>query len=148
MTGIIIAIVAVLAILWGIGVYNSFVTAEQTVKARYKASQASLTSAVNTLKTMGITSQVYIDAFTAALQKAIEGRWGPDGSKMVIGAIGEQNPTLPPDVLNTMQTVTEEVYADFYAAQVATVDSDAMYLASTRRFPNNLIANEIGRAHV
>ncbi len=141
MTGIIIGIIVLLLLLWGVSIYNSFVTAEQTIKARYKSSQASLTNAVNTLKTMGITSQTYIDAFTNALQKAIEGRWGPGGSKMVIGAITESNPVLPTDVLTKMQTVTEEVYADFYAAQVATVDADAMYIASTQRFPNSLIAN-------
>ncbi len=133
-----------LAGLWAIGVYNGFVSAEQTVKARYKASQASLTNAVNTLKTMGITTQKYIDAFTNALKIAIEGRYGQAGSKAVLQFLQEQNPTMPTEVMTKLQDATEEVYADFYASNVGTVDADRAYMTSVRLFPANLVAKMFG----
>lgn len=141
MTGLIILGILLLAGLWAVGVYNGFVAAEQTVKARYKASQASLTNAVNTLKTMGVTTQKYIDVFTNALKIAIEGRYGQGGSKAVVQFLQEQNPTMPTEVMTKLQDATEEVYADFYASNVATVDADRAYMTSVKSFPANLVAS-------
>lgn len=142
MTALLIIIgVLLLVAFWAVATYNSFVAGEQTVKARYKTSQASLTNAVNTLKTMGITTQKYIDAFTNALKVAIEGRYGPGGAKQVIASITEQNPAMPTEVMTKLQDATEEVYADFYAANTATIDADRAYMTKVQSFPAVLIAN-------
>ena len=71
--------------------------------------------------------EMYKDDTVKVVKAAIEGRYGPDGSKAVFQMLTEQNPSLDPAMYIQIQRVIEAGRNDFQAGQTRQIDIKRQY---------------------
>lgn len=144
--GISTGLVAVLAILvvliigglMGLATYVSAHNYANSMENQLKAAQ---TDAKNVFaqygqKVLEITQvpEMYRDDLVKVVTAAIEGRYGPDGSKATFQWIQEQNPTVDPSMYIKIQQVIEAGRDDFTAAQRRQIDIRRQYETALGNF--------------
>lgn len=141
MATVIIVFVVGVSAFWAIAVRNSFVRSEQTIIASYDKSRSWLSNLINKLTSMGITAEHYTDAFQSALQISLNATYK---DKPNLLAILESSAALPSDQYDKIQQAIDNGYDEFYNTQLGLIDTNRAYIASTKEFPNNLVANILG----
>lgn len=71
--------------------------------------------------------KMYADQVSKVTKEAIEGRYGPDGSRAVFQMLQEQNPQLDPAMFSKIQVVIEEFRNRFEVGQRDMIDVKRSY---------------------
>lgn len=141
----IVAIIAVAVIAISVGIYaasvrNNFVNLEERLDAKNEDTKNVYASISNSLKTNGLAVEKYNDTVIKAIEAAISGRYGKDGSQAAMQWIQENNPTIDPTITQKLMAVIEANYQKFETAQTEKLDIVREYKTQLRVFPNNIIA--------
>jgi len=128
-TGVLVGMVAiaVIAFVSIVGIYNTCVKHEASIKAQYSENQNNYDKL---FKTVAETAQVPTafakdlkDLYTATTQT----RYGQGGSKAVFQFIKEHNPTLDAGLYRQVQQVIESGRIDFESKQASLIDRKRVY---------------------
>jgi hypothetical protein len=76
----------------------------------------------NNLKSQGLAIEKYGELVIKAVEAANSGRYGQGGVKAAMVAIHEQNPNIPPDIMNKLQIAIEAGYNKFETTQRSKID--------------------------
>lgn len=142
--GIIVFIVIAMAVV-SMGIYaasvrNNFVGLEERLDAKNEDTKNVYASISNSLKTEGLAVEKYNDTVIKAIEAAISGRYGKDGSQAAMQWIQENNPTIDPAITQKLMAVIEANYQKFETAQTEKLDIVREYKTQLRVFPNNIVA--------
>jgi len=138
-----VGIIAVIAVVF-IGVYNSCIRFENQISAVDKDMQNVHASMFNNMKSQGIAVEKYGDLVIKALEVAMSGRYGKDGSQAGMQWIKEQNPSIDPKIFSKLQVVMEAGYNKFEATQRTKIDVVKSYKNHIQTFPNNILSGVFG----
>lgn len=141
----IVLLIAVGVAIASIGVYtisvrNNFVNLEERLDAKNEDTKNVYASISNSLKTEGLAVEKYNDTVIKAIEAAISGRYGKDGSQAAMQWIQENNPTIDPSITQKLMAVIEANYQKFETAQTEKLDIVREYKTQLRVFPNNIVA--------
>lgn len=139
-TLIIAGVVVVSAGIYAASVRNNFVNLEERLDAKNEDTKNVYASISNSLKTQGLAVEKYNDTVIKAIEAAISGRYGKDGSQAAMQWIQENNPTIDPAITQKLMAVIEANYQKFETAQTEKLDIVREYKTQLRVFPNNIIA--------
>lgn len=122
-------------------VFGSYVSAsnrgndlEQLIKATYENNENVLAQySQKVMETAQVPSMMTEDLSKIA-KAAIEGRYGPDGSKAIFQAIQEQNPQLDPMLYRQVQQVIEGGRTEFQNNQTRLIDQKRAYQTALGTF--------------
>ncbi|ACV50109.1 conserved hypothetical protein [Delftia phage PhiW-14] len=136
-TKIVLAVVGLLffglASLVGLGVMSYIkhndmgARTEAQLKSTNNASRVQLASMGNKVVEIAQVPEMSKDHILETAKAAIEGRYGPGGSKAVFQAIREVNPTVDPALYVKVQQVIDSERNKFVVSQQAVLDRKAAY---------------------
>lgn len=131
-TGAILVIAGVLAV--GALLFLSYVSAvnrgnamEKSLNSTYENNQQILAQfGLRVMEAVQVPGMARDDIEKVA-RAALEGRYGPDGSKAVFQAINEQNPQVDPELYRKVQQLIESGRLEFQNAQTRLIDQKRAY---------------------
>ena len=143
--GIIIGLIAIIfiGIVWFAGTYNGLVRQENSIVAAHEDLQNVHASIFNQIKSQGLSVEKYGDMVTKAINAAIEGRYGKNGSQAAMQWIQENNPTIDSKVFEKLQVVIEAGYNKFEEAQRTKIDKIRVYDNTLDSFFTGFVAKSI-----
>ena len=100
---------------------------EATLEAKYTDNENVLSSGYQQLQGVAGVTGMARDDQVAIFKAAIEGRYGPDGSKAVFQMIKESNPVQDPQLYRKVQQVVESTQKEFQTAQTQMLDIKRSY---------------------
>ena len=119
--------------------YNGAISSEQSVIGQYKANENLLGQyTLQVMESMQV-ADAYKDGVKDVVKAAIEGRYGPDGSKAVLQFIKEQNPTLDPALYTNVQDIITTKRNEFQHKQDELISRCQTYQTTLRSFPSNIV---------
>ena len=104
---------------------------EQQIDASYKNNQNVLGQYSLKVKEAAHVSDKYSEALTQVITKALDARYGEDGSKAAMQWITEQNPNLDPQVYVKLQQIIEAGRNEFKIHQTTLLDQCRIYKTDT-----------------
>jgi uncharacterized protein (UPF0333 family) len=110
-----------------ISAFNYGNTAEVGIKAAYENNKNILAQYGQKVQEIAQVPDMYKDDLIKLTTAAIQGRYGPDGSKATMQWLKEQNPTLDSSLYKKIQQVIEAGRNDFQAAQTSLIDKKRSY---------------------
>jgi hypothetical protein len=128
--GVSVAVIGVLAVT----AFGSYISAanygnrtEATLEAKYLDNENVLSSGYQQLQGVAGVTGMARDDQVAIFKAAIEGRYGPDGSKAVFQMIKESNPVQDPQLYRKVQQVVESTQKEFQTSQTQMLDIKRSY---------------------
>jgi hypothetical protein len=134
-------IVLALAIM---GVTNGFVRAENGIKAQYSENQSNYDKMFKSFRESAQVTDMYKNDIGDVFKKAIDARYGDEGSKALFQMIKEQNPNFDSTLYNRLQAMIEANRNSFDATQKAMAERCRVYRDDFEQNPNALIASFFG----
>lgn len=119
--GIILLLVGVVAFSY-ISASNTAVEYENRITAKYDSNQGLLGQKTNIILETAKVADKYTAANTEVFSRALDARYGEDGSKAMFQWIKEQNPQLAPEVFTKIQQVIESGRNEYTTAQTELAD--------------------------
>lgn len=104
---------------------------ENQIDASYKNNQNILGQYSLKVQEAAHVSDKYSEALTALISKALDARYGEDGSKAAFQWIQEQNPNLDPQVYVKLQQIIEAGRNEFKVSQTSLLDQCRVYKTNT-----------------
>lgn len=139
-TAAVIAAIVVSAVIYAVGINNSFVRHENGVVAVHEDMQNVHSSIFNTIKSQGLAVEKYGAMVIEAINAAIGGRYGKDGVQGAMIWIKEQNPTIDPRTFEKLQVAIEAGYNKFESTQRSKIDRLRVYDNELESVPRGWIA--------
>ena len=124
--------------------YNTFVGYEEDIQAIDKEMQSVHANGQKNIRGQGIAVEKYGEIFSQGLKIAIEGRYGKTGSQAAFQWLKEENPTIPPEIMQKLQQAIEATYNKFEATQRTKIEMVAAYRKKLRRPPSSWVAKGFG----
>jgi hypothetical protein len=100
---------------------------EQSIDAKYRDNQNVLGQYSLKIKEAAHVSDKYSQALSDAMAKALDARYGDDGSKAMFQMIKEQNPNLDPSIYVKLQQIIESGRNEFKVSQTTLLDQCRIY---------------------
>jgi hypothetical protein len=125
-TAMLVAVVAVVAVSY-VSAYNFGNQAEKQLVALRDNNKNILAQYGQKVQEAAQVPGMYRDDVTKVVTAAIEGRYGPDGSKATWQWIQEQNPSLDPKVYIQIQQIIEAGRNEFQRGQTQMIDARRSY---------------------
>ena len=122
---IIVGMVA--AVICYVSAANSGNAMEQNIKATYENNKNVLAQFGQKVLEAAQVPEMARDDISAVASKAMQGRYGADGSKAVFQAIQEQNPQVDPVLHRQVQQIIESGRAEFQNDQTRLIDQKRVY---------------------
>ncbi len=110
-------------VLYAVSVRNDFVRLENAIHANYEDSKNVHSNYVLKIKEMAQVPKMATAQLSQVIEKAIQGRYGDDGSKAVFQFIQEQNPTVDPALYTNIQKEIAGGRTDFENKMRIVIDS-------------------------
>lgn len=104
---------------------------EQQIDASYKNNQNVLGQYSLKVKEAAHVGDKYSEALTQVITKALDARYGEEGSKAAMQWITEQNPNLDPQVYVKLQQIIEAGRNEFKVHQTTLLDQCRIYKTQT-----------------
>lgn len=141
-TGLVVALAFIAFLIVGIAIgFATYVSAHNYANSMENQLKAAQTDAKNVYaqygqKVMEIAQvpEMYREDLVKVVTAAIEGRYGPDGSKATFQWIQEQNPTVDPTMYIKIQQVIEAGRDNFENAQRRQIDLRRQYETALGNF--------------
>ena len=100
---------------------------EQNIKATYENNKNVLAQFGQKVLEAAQVPEMARDDISAVASKAMQGRYGADGSKSVFQAIQEQNPQVDPVLYRQVQQIIESGRTEFQNDQTRLIDQKRVY---------------------
>lgn len=128
----------------GVGYYNDFTTAEQTIVAQYDQNRNDYDNMYKKFREVAQVPTMYADDLKKVYDAAIQGRYGKDGSHALMQFIKEQNPTLDGALYRQLAETIEAGRNAFEADQKSLIDRKRAYQTQVHRLPGAFVAGLLG----
>lgn len=142
-SGWLVGLIAAIVLIGGlvtvvIGSYASAKTYGATTEASLRAAQKDslnvFAQAGQKIREVAQLPKIYADDVSRVTREAIEGRYGPDGSKAAFQWLQEQNPQLDPAIYAEVSQTIKSSRRDFENAQRRQIDVQRQYEAALGSF--------------
>lgn len=113
---------------------NMGVTMETNLEGRYLQTQNVYTQYTQKVREVSQVPLMMTDDTQRIIKEALQGRYGPEGSRAVFQAITEQNPNLDPALYQKIQQVIDAGREEFKSTQALQIDMLTTYRAQLGYF--------------
>lgn len=124
--GLLLALLAVAGLSY-ISAYNLGNQLETQLKAEYRNNENILGQYTQKVLEASQVSDMARDDIVKVTRAAIEGRYGPDGSKAAFQMLTEQNPQVDPSLYRKLQQLIEAGRDEFKNGQTRMIDTKRTY---------------------
>ena len=122
-----IAVFVVVGIVSVVGIYNTCVTNEASIKAQYTENQNNYDKLFKTVAETAQVPTAYAKDLKDLYTSTMQTRYGKGGSKAMFQFIKEQNPNLDAGLYKQVQQVIESGRIDFESKQASLIDRKRVY---------------------
>jgi hypothetical protein len=128
-TGIVVGllVIAAIGVVSVVGIYNTCVGHEASIKAQYTENQNNYDKLFKTVAETAQVPTAYAKDLESLYTSTTKTRYGQGGSKAVFQFIKEHNPTLDSSLYKQVQQVIESGRIDFEAKQASLIDRKRVY---------------------
>lgn len=127
-----------------IGIYNQANSLDQKVKYEHQNNKNILSQYNQKVLEAAQVPEMMRDDLMKVATAAIEGRYGPDGSRAVFQMITEQNPNVSPEVYTKLQQIIEAGRDEFKGAQTRLLDIKRAYETQLGSVPTGALMKFMG----
>ena len=142
--GSVVVAFLIMTIIYVVGINNTWVDLEESIKTQYKQNQNIYTEMFRQITQVAQVPQQYAKDLENVYKSSLKTRYGEEGSKAIFQMITEQNPNLDPSLYKQVQQVIESGETKFAAEQTMFLDKKRIYESDLKKFPNVLIARVLG----
>ena len=130
----IVALIGLIGAMSYVSAYNYGNATEVGIKATYENNRNILAQYGQKVQEAAQVPDMYKDDLIKVTTAAIQGRYGPDGSKATMQWLKEQNPTLDAGLYKKIQQIIEAGRNDFQNSQTKLVDQKRSYETASGSF--------------
>lgn len=141
--GIVLALAA-LAVMVFVNANNTANAFDQKVKYEWGNNKQILANYGNKVMDAAQVPSMARDDIARVAEGALRGRYGAEGSKAIIQAITEQNPTVPAGLYENLQRIIEAGRNEFQTSQQRLGDIKRSYETALGSFPQGFIMKALG----
>lgn len=123
---VVVGLVGFLAVSY-ISAYNTGNALETGIKAAWTDNQNVLAQVTNRISESAQVPAMQRDDLAEVVERALDARYGDEGSQAMFQWIQEQNPTIDSAVYTQLQRVIEAGRTDFQNAQTKLIDQKRVY---------------------
>jgi hypothetical protein len=134
----------VIAVMMFIGANNTANAFDQKVKYEHTNNKNVLAQYNQKVLEVAQVPAMMRDDLVKVATAAIQGRYGPDGSKAVFQMLREQNPNLDASMYTKIQQVVESGRNEFQTAQTRLLDVKRSYETALGSFPQGVLMHALG----
>ena len=126
-TGIVIGGIALIGVTSYISAYNTGNRLERTIEATFTDNQNVLAQYSNRIGEAAQIPAMQRDDLAEVVERALDARYGEDGSQAMFQWIQEQNPQIDSTVYTELQRIINAGREDFRVAQTRLIDQKRVY---------------------
>lgn len=126
-TGIVVGGMAVIGVTSYISAYNTGNRLERTIEATFTDNQNVLAQYSNRIGEAAQIPAMQRDDLAEVVERALEARFGDEGSQAMFQWIQEQNPQIDSSVYTELQRIINAGREDFRVAQTRLIDQKRVY---------------------
>lgn len=147
---IVLSILAIIVVLVAvvIGIFvsanNRAVALENGLEATYQNNQNILTTYYQKIQEAAQIPGMMSEAQRKVVREALQGRYGPDGSRAVFQSIQEQNPTVSEALYIKLQTIIEAGRDEYKNGQSVMIDKARVYTTVLDTIPGGFVMRMMG----
>lgn len=139
-----LALVTVMMIFAGVGLYNGAVKSEKGVEAQYEQNQNNLSQYSNKVAEAAQIPAMYRDDFSKVVTDALTGRYGKDGSQASFQWIKEHNIDFDSSMYTKIQSIIEAGRDRFEVDQKLLIDKKRAYETRLDTVPGGIVLRMLG----
>lgn len=149
-----LAVVGVLVVLIGLAIAmfisanNTAAAFDSTIKAQHQNNKNIMAQYNQKVLEAAQVPEMMRDDIIKVANAAIQGRYGPDGSKAVFQALTEANPHVDSQVYLKIQQIIEAGRNEFQRSQTLLLDRKATYETALNSLPTGAIMRMMGYPRV